>query len=390
MRRSSSRIPALQAAMVSALPPEVVERIIDCLAVDQQALRSCTLVAREWYPRSVHHLYAILSPWSPRQFDALVRIRNQPRVAAALKEVHTLDLWPGIVRSRSNAKNIFPIPWYYRVPLMLGRPCPNVTTLNLRGLDFTRVPVHADPLVVGFPQFAKLRKLTLRSVSFRNLQQLQACVSAFPVLEALVVPGLSFRKYPQEGEPRDIPCVAEKRPALVYLWSNERYLWTWLMHTSTARTLRSLRIDVSSKGGVRALSTGGILSSFAERLEQLQLDISTQDVQDLADLNLELYIALRSLCISTQLGTECRFADILRLVSPVSRVRTLRLSGHGVHREAWGRLYDLLQSDQFSLLQEVDFAFRSWKSDLHGRGQDGMTLSELRQKLYISGIQVDT
>ena len=45
-------------------PLEISDRVIDFLSDDKVALRQCSLVCRDWLPRSSHHLFASFS-WPP-------------------------------------------------------------------------------------------------------------------------------------------------------------------------------------------------------------------------------------------------------------------------------------------------------------------------------------
>ncbi|KAJ7746293.1 hypothetical protein B0H16DRAFT_1854647 [Mycena metata] len=55
------------------LPPEVVDVILDHVATHPRTLRSCSVVARAWLPRSRHHLFRRLSISTSRLYRFLAR-----------------------------------------------------------------------------------------------------------------------------------------------------------------------------------------------------------------------------------------------------------------------------------------------------------------------------
>ncbi|KAH9912581.1 uncharacterized protein B0H18DRAFT_1127022 [Fomitopsis serialis] len=106
---------ALSRALISRIPFEVVELVVDCMS--QEGLGVCAQVCRAWYQASVRILYKNITIATRTAFDALVDFAS--RDARALRKLATTSVL------RIDGKDA-PV---HLVPVVLARMMPEVQTL---------------------------------------------------------------------------------------------------------------------------------------------------------------------------------------------------------------------------------------------------------------------
>ncbi|WP_208346140.1 hypothetical protein, partial [Aetokthonos hydrillicola] len=65
------------------IPPEIVEQVIDCLALHLSALYACSLTCRIWRPRAQYHLLSSIYIADTDQILAIASFTHKHPVRAA-------------------------------------------------------------------------------------------------------------------------------------------------------------------------------------------------------------------------------------------------------------------------------------------------------------------
>lgn len=169
------------------LPGELYDSIID--AMDRALLPNAALVARAWYPRSMHNLYSVIELKSRTGFDLLVaQLRASSRVKAWLATARHIiirgaDREPlSLARTRKQYLGAFPLVFAAALP-------------SLRQLEF-----HQESLSLVHPtfylclaQFRDITSLHLTRVEGCSIFPFQRVVCAFPQLKTLSVCDLKIK-----------------------------------------------------------------------------------------------------------------------------------------------------------------------------------------------------
>ncbi|KAJ7493792.1 hypothetical protein FB451DRAFT_1491198 [Mycena latifolia] len=159
------------------LPIELVERIIDTAASHPPTLAACSLVCKEWLPRSRHHLFASLdlsAHWTPEPnaVTAFMKIIDAPMANSTLVPYVT-----GVVL----AKRSWGMTPVQRILAILAQSGirPGFLHINCPTYEPTHLPIFSVSLV----------HLALYLHNDMPMATLVDHVCAFPMLESLYVGG---------------------------------------------------------------------------------------------------------------------------------------------------------------------------------------------------------
>jgi hypothetical protein len=159
----------------TAIPLEIVEQILEDIALEYSTLKACALVDRSWTARCHQYLFKHLvirsTEDSRRFFDSL---NTLPHRASLIREAQLLD---GPRRQRPQA-------WFYGVhgvDRLLPMIMETVQILKLRFLDFSQIRPGL--------RFSSLEKLTLSRCSFSPYHTFITLVCAIPSLKHLYLNG---------------------------------------------------------------------------------------------------------------------------------------------------------------------------------------------------------
>ncbi|OCH95094.1 hypothetical protein OBBRIDRAFT_788559 [Obba rivulosa] len=215
--------------VLSPLPPEVTDRIIDYLWADRASLRSCALTCRAWLPASRYHLFHTLRIWSREAFDSLTHKSCIPATAELFRFVQHLS-----IRERSGPA------FAHLVPPLLVSNLPKVTSMDIH--KFSPEAIAPEPsfyTVLG--RFSQVTTLELHEVSFGPIHDTSMFLCSFPSLTHLTLHKCVIRRGPF--------IIAQQAPpvrtlSLTSLAIGEMMLWVlsdllqWLSVTPTAQTLK--------------------------------------------------------------------------------------------------------------------------------------------------------
>jgi F-box-like len=154
-----------------ALPPELVDRIIDYLHSDKPALAACALVCRTWVPASRFYFWETLHI-TPDTISTLLKLLNSPTCTITEQvctvEILTGDSWEFVVESNQREN--------------LNRLA-SATSLLLRGSDLGDTSGEAFRDLCR--SFTGVRKLDLRSWVPESPNDVCELIMSFPALERL-------------------------------------------------------------------------------------------------------------------------------------------------------------------------------------------------------------
>jgi len=235
----------LNAIMLPQLPPELTDRIIDFLWDDPAALHSCSLTARSWLSSSRFHLFSTLRIVNRRAYDRLAHlVINLPHMR-------------------------------HSVPTVFASRMPGLQTIRIVSADWHASPPHGTFFMM-LSHFASVTQVEFDTCAFRNFNDFQRVVCAFPRLVHLFVRGDALFTFPPAQ-------VAQAQG----LWLREPWyrehiaLWKWLRMTPSSRTITSLCI--SCPGTRWHAAFGEILEALGPSLERLEMPLITdEDVCSLA------------------------------------------------------------------------------------------------------------
>lgn len=368
--------------MASVLPPELTDRIVDFLWNDQGTLFSCALTSRGWLPASTFHLYAQINVKSKESLDGIIRASRSPHISASFKRSHTLNVripdYPTIEERK----------WSHRVPAVLPRLCPNITSLHLHNITFWKASTEPDLFTIGCSQWKRVTHLSLSRAGFRNLLQLQRLLRAFSALDSLDI--FILTSDPSPTLATNGPSQA-KDPALrrISFGAPMPRVSKWLLDGPTKESLRHLELNLELGSTDDAARW---VDATADRLQHLSvfLNLGPWTEAHIVLLNIPKCVTLRSLEIATH---KCDFDIVLRPLSSRSRIRSLRLITYSHDMQAWGTLRDTLSLPQFSELQDVSFRVTLDKvntQDMFEKGLQEEGFGELASALKSRGVCVSS
>ena len=224
----------------SQLPGELYDSIID--AMDRALLPNAALVARAWYPRSMHNLYSVIELTSRTGFDLLVvQLRASSRVKAWLATTRHVIIRgahrepPSLTRTREQFLCAFPLVFAAALP-------------SLRQLE-----LHQESLSLVHPtfylclgQFREITSLHLTRVEFHSIVPFQRVVCAFPELKTLSVCNLKIKCLGKASlKPHQHRTNAQLQHIhLMYLsLGTLRAIASCLVHSALCSSLQSVHVD---------------------------------------------------------------------------------------------------------------------------------------------------
>ncbi|KAJ7669970.1 hypothetical protein DFH06DRAFT_1372538 [Mycena polygramma] len=162
--------------MSPRMPPELTDRIIDCLSDSQPDLRACSLVCRQWLPSSRHHLFESVTMQPTLEFLTMLQAPSDP----VRHHTQTLDfrIWPPrmdtitsqILDRLSHASRLKTIILGPSPPLALNsQALSRVSTLSLQHSCFSSGADFAC-FLSGFPALRELELKALESLSIQGLR----------------------------------------------------------------------------------------------------------------------------------------------------------------------------------------------------------------------------
>ncbi len=178
--------------LISRLPLEVCERIIDCVpslkvadnsAHENNKLRrntlvACALTCRAWLFRSRHHLHFSISIYDKVEFDHFVALLNQtPEIASFVVHLTT-----GTRAQKDKLQE-----WSHLVPFSLASPLSKLKTVLFNNCDWRNL--HPSFLMMT-AQFTSVTRMTLQDLKLGSSRELVQLIFSFSSLIELTVRGV--------------------------------------------------------------------------------------------------------------------------------------------------------------------------------------------------------
>ncbi|KAH9927899.1 hypothetical protein B0H21DRAFT_124436 [Amylocystis lapponica] len=165
------------------LPPEITDRIMDCLRGDAQTLCSCALTCHAWLPRSQYNIYRMVELRSRAALTLLAIHSRRPHtylyMHEALHELHLYDTprqnptSPEPQRSRTTTDASQPRSFVHLVPLVLSpHHLSSVKILEISSINWVTSPVNPSFPFQG-RMFPQLVSLTLSECTFGSFGELR-------------------------------------------------------------------------------------------------------------------------------------------------------------------------------------------------------------------------
>ncbi|KAJ7669984.1 hypothetical protein DFH06DRAFT_1468702 [Mycena polygramma] len=279
--------------MSPRMPPELTERIIDCLSNSQPDLLACSLVCRQWLPSSIRHLFESVTVQPTLQFLTLLQAPSDP----VRYHTQTLDfrVWP-----------------------------PRTDTITSQILDRfshasrlkTIILGPSPPSALHFRALSRVSTLCLRHSCFSSCADFTCFLFSFPALRELELKAITW------ADARDnvIPQIKLELESLtIQGLRGKSAILPWLSCPELAPRTRALCLSLPTKVDSAAL---GALSKYLCHLEghlqYLQLDLypSLHLEQTIALLDLDSITSLRRIRISRGLYSD---VPILHSATPTFR-----------------------------------------------------------------------
>ncbi|KAH9947473.1 hypothetical protein B0H21DRAFT_708479 [Amylocystis lapponica] len=376
------------------LPSEIIDHIIGFLWGNAPALRNCALTCRTWLPASRHILFSSLqvSIFQRSHLESLIsKSKSVPPVLTAYNV-----LVPGLIvdetyctQPPAEAADEFPLQvdrrrfahtFAFRLPSVF----PNLTSLELWFVDWSRLSVHRSVFDLGFPLFARLTTLVLFSVTFDNFADLKRLVQGFPQLSSLKMSRTTWRRgMPAITRPgsepfsRGGPARCAVRPKLAALFTRQGMdpsssiaVMDWLLHTSSATTLEQVA-GLSVETALQAEHVDGFLRCIASSLRELEISYDKGIAAEGQELLRPLPIGprLRRLLIylcseeptSAPPASSC-LMTVLSAIPASSRLHHLQISivaSESASAIDWKAMRKTMEAQHFRALEVVSIIFRS-------------------------------
>jgi hypothetical protein len=248
-----------------ALPPEVIDAILDHLHSDQGTLLTCSLVSSLWLPASRYHAFGRIALHTANLVDFLETI-NAPRTTLA-PYVRRIDI-AGLDVERFNAG------WLQSALPRLGAVLTHVCFLRLADVNWANI---ARPSRSAFLQaFAgRITALEIVHIKFETFNDLVEVLASFPLLRGLVLDNLgwSFGSDPVPDGMR--PPGHLHSLALMYCY--KRDVLNWFLRDvglGDGRTPRVQRVDFGQIYDTDTVAAGRYLKALGESLEQINVGFS--------------------------------------------------------------------------------------------------------------------
>jgi len=161
----------------TVFPVEVFENIIDHLWDQQDALKTCSLVCKSWYPRSRLHLLGEVWLYDRKQVARLSKlVRENPLYADRVRSI--------VIKGGKDASERLPIPHIAAFSAMLTRHLQRVEYIGIAVAEW-RVPSPSQAIFLRLAEFASVSILDLCYVTFPSVQAFGRLVFALPNVKHL-------------------------------------------------------------------------------------------------------------------------------------------------------------------------------------------------------------
>ncbi|KAJ7669997.1 hypothetical protein DFH06DRAFT_1321025 [Mycena polygramma] len=301
--------------MSPQMPPELTDRIIDCLSDSQPDLRACSLVCRQWLSSSRHHLFQSVTVQPTLEFLTMLQAPSDP----VRHHTQTLDFrfWP---------------------PRMDAITSQILDRLSHASRLKTLILGPSPPSALHCQALSRVSTLSLQHSCFSSCVDFACFLTSFPALRELELKAITW------ADARDnvIPQIKLELESLsIEGLRGKSAVLPWLSCPERAPRTRELSLPLPTKIDSAALA---VLSKYLRHLEghlqYLQLDLypSQHLEQTIALLELDSLTSLRRLRISRGL-----YSDVPSLHSATPTVRKFpRILDLAVHVAARNHLAELI------------------------------------------------
>ncbi|CCM01083.1 uncharacterized protein FIBRA_03131 [Fibroporia radiculosa] len=359
--------------MISELPQEVYDLVIDHLWDDKVSLAACSLTCRAWLPSSRTHIFRDIHLKSP---SACFRFKNLLETSTIAPLVRKMAVQAYHFLHKHPALRDEDTMWESRIPTLLSL-LPGLIELEIACLSWSTLRLTAAKESAFLSRLAHLKHLTLSDVHFETPAQVLSVLLAAPGLETLrfdrVYCNSSLPCVSLESLVCRIPkaCTPPPPPssyAPIFPMSNAggqalrnltlrpasppNFVIDWLLATGEVK-LRNLNVHWRDRRNTTALCA--LLSAAGPYLEHLYMELTNGvavQVQD--EMNFGLLTALRSVCfegfVLPDCGT-CFSAMISQLSSPfLKRVKISLLArwADDLRTLDWKQLDTALSRERFA------------------------------------------
>ncbi|KAH9950809.1 hypothetical protein B0H21DRAFT_686016 [Amylocystis lapponica] len=92
LQTNVGRCPHFELPWKLRLPPEIIDRILDCLRGDKRTLCHCALVCHAWHSRSQYNLFYSMVITNEKVLKSLVAMSKTPHLVNYFKSVHEVTI----------------------------------------------------------------------------------------------------------------------------------------------------------------------------------------------------------------------------------------------------------------------------------------------------------
>ncbi|KAI0692824.1 hypothetical protein BC835DRAFT_1355858 [Cytidiella melzeri] len=282
----------VKATGISKLPQELIDRVLDYLARDAIALRSCSFVCRSWLKQSRHHLFGLLRirdtqictslrsrPVLQDRFQAFCTFITTVASPGFCAKVHTLCLLGNEERHERQSPESYISA--HMLANILGQ-LPRVRILELNRVHFT--PLSSEPRTAGPLPIGKM-KLDVLSIGRVGLEEhtpdgLFSVLGMFSHLGMLRVSYLETPRHsPSQADLQRLERLQVHRFSLKGHSSmmpapsrTMPYMLSVLLNSNSVHTLQSVEIKCCTMDQVA--SFGQLISAAGAHLQSIAVDIA--------------------------------------------------------------------------------------------------------------------
>ncbi|KAJ6516670.1 hypothetical protein C8R47DRAFT_1313067 [Mycena vitilis] len=272
--------------MSPRMPPELTDRIIDCLSDSHPDLRACALVCRQWLPSSSHHLFESITVQPTLHFLSMLQTPSN----VVQNHTQTLDIrvWP---------PRMDPV-----TSQILDHLC---HALRLK----TIIVGPSPPSALTSQALSHVTKLSLQHSSFKSCADFSCFLSSFPALRELELKSVIWA----DAQNNVCPQIQLKLESVsIQGLRGKSAILPWLSSPEFAPRGRTLCLSLPPKVDSASLSVlSKFLSHLDGHLQYLQLDLypSLQLDQTITLLEFGMVTSLRRLRISRALYCDVHNGD---------------------------------------------------------------------------------
>ncbi|TCD68718.1 hypothetical protein EIP91_010002 [Steccherinum ochraceum] len=202
------------------IPQELTDMVLDLLSHDLKSLRSCSLVARQWRPRSQYHLHRSLKVCRQTDIKLLASIYQDELLASYVRTLDIERMWSPFWDSTHSLLQI------------LG---------EVRSLSLVSVgDINQEMRQFMAARFTHLRYLSLSFVTFDTFAALTSFLNAFPALTHLSVKNVYWSR--KEGLLPDADSLHRLRDVSIGFCTDQHLLLRWLAGAADKPRLESLAV----------------------------------------------------------------------------------------------------------------------------------------------------